>query len=334
MNFYYPQSLEALRQGIERTMDRGATAIRIGEMMDKHGSDDWLGPLMEELGPFVQLQIVDLASFLETAYNFYHFRSPPATFATLFFFASLFLISALTDSRFAMKVFWFIIGSAFFVCWPVSSVYPRYRLLVSPFKWILWDVPNHPEWCFQYLQQRAAIVKEAILNHDSDDGYEECDTDSFHSAQSTLSPEPRDILSFRCTYSNVPGRFIISTHGIRFTASTIAKSLLRESFNVSYADLVEMSKRQTPSSILSPLAKVTTGMDKLELRFRRNEGGAGMHAMGELEEAEIVTLENMKGRDNAFNAVIAFGGVRWQHLQQRSRKLKPEEKKGDSLTDK
>jgi len=39
-NYYYPTSLEVLREDIEHTIDRGATAFKIGELMDKHGSDD------------------------------------------------------------------------------------------------------------------------------------------------------------------------------------------------------------------------------------------------------------------------------------------------------
>ena len=54
LNYVYPSSLEELRQVIERTIDRGATAFKIGEMMDKHGSDDWLEPFLQELGPFIQ----------------------------------------------------------------------------------------------------------------------------------------------------------------------------------------------------------------------------------------------------------------------------------------
>lgn len=34
-NYYYPNPLEVLRKGIERTVGRGTTAFKIGEMMDK-----------------------------------------------------------------------------------------------------------------------------------------------------------------------------------------------------------------------------------------------------------------------------------------------------------
>lgn len=45
--------------------------------------------------------------------------------------------------KFCMKVFWFVAGCGFFGSWPISSRYPKYRLLVSPCKWLLWDIPTH-----------------------------------------------------------------------------------------------------------------------------------------------------------------------------------------------
>ncbi len=57
-------------------------------------------------------------------------------------------------------------------------------------------------------------------------------------------------------------------------------------------------------------------MDKLELSFQRVAGQAGAHIMGAKENAEVVLLENMRGRDKAFNEVVGFRGLRWQHLQQ------------------
>jgi hypothetical protein len=128
----------------------------------------------------------------------------------------------------------------------------------------------------------------------------------------------RDILSFGCTYLHTPGRFVISTYGIRFTSSI--GHIPYESFDKPFPSLVEMSKRQTRSSILSSLAKVTTGMDKLELRFRAEDGAPGASGMG--GEGQVVLLENMRGMDKAFNAVIGFSGSRWQHLQQRPGKKK------------
>ncbi|TVY81863.1 hypothetical protein LSUE1_G007993 [Lachnellula suecica] len=310
MNYYYPTSVSDLRASIERTIDRGATAFKMGELMDKHGSNDWLGPLLDQIGPHIQVQVADLANIFESVYNFYHFSSSPATIASLCLFGALFIISAFGDAKLALKLFWFIVGLVFFICWPISSRYPRYRLLVSPLKWALWDVPTHAEWCFQYLQKRSAIAREAILSKPSDDAYVrtgsadlDSDTDSFHSAQSIQLDEERDILSFGCTHLNVPGRFIISTTALRFVSSI---PLPYESFHEPFSSLLEMSKRRTHSSVLSPIAKVTTGMDKLELCFRILDTGSGKRA---------VVLENMGERDKAFNAVVGFSGLRWRHLQ-------------------
>jgi hypothetical protein len=332
MNYYYPRPLQELRAEIERTLDRGATAIKIGELMDRHGSDDWLGPLLDELGPYIQVQITDLASFLEVCSNFYYLRSPPETLASLCLFAALFLISALSDAKFALKFFWFILGIIFFACWPIASLYPRYRLLVSPFKLLFWQVPNHPEWCFQYLQERAGIATNAMLlsaAHDNTyvrsgeeppayDSDAEIDGEIFYMAlEDQNSSVERDILSFSCTYLHTPGRLIISTLGIRFTSS-IGHVLPYESFSKPFSEVVEMSKRQTRSSILSPLAKVTSGMDKMELIFTNENGVTGQLDRNKMVTTEVVLLENMRDRDKAFNAIIGFSGVRWQHLQKRS----------------
>jgi hypothetical protein len=330
MNYYYPTSLSDLRAAIERSIDRGATAFKVGELMDKHGSDDWLGPLLEELGPFIQVQIADFANMLETLYNFYHFRSPSATVASLCLFGTFFLLSAIGDAEFNMKVVWLIVGMSFFICWPIGSLYPRYRLLVSPFKWALWDVPTHAEWCFQYLQKRSAAARKAILDKPSDDTLVSTDADSeavdndsnsesFHSAESVLLDEEKDILSFGCTYLHVPGRFIISTTALRFVSSV---PLPYRPFHEPFSSLVEMSKRQTRSTILSPLAKITTGMDKLELWFTDEQGSVGMHGMGEKSNARMVVLENMRDRDKAFNAVVGFSGCKFQCLQKESTKKK------------
>ncbi len=50
---------------MDRTLERGDAAYKFGEMIDKHGREQWLGPLIDELGPYVQLQLNDLANLLE-----------------------------------------------------------------------------------------------------------------------------------------------------------------------------------------------------------------------------------------------------------------------------
>lgn len=49
-NYYHPTSAQEVRESIKRTMDQGSTASKVGELIGKHGSDEWLGPLMDEVG--------------------------------------------------------------------------------------------------------------------------------------------------------------------------------------------------------------------------------------------------------------------------------------------
>lgn len=47
-------------------------AYRLGELINKHGREDWLGPLIDEAGPMVQLQLGDLANLLEVFSKYVH----------------------------------------------------------------------------------------------------------------------------------------------------------------------------------------------------------------------------------------------------------------------
>ncbi|TGO63343.1 hypothetical protein BOTNAR_0101g00150 [Botryotinia narcissicola] len=337
-NYYYPSSVSALRDEFSRNIERGTKALKAGELMDQHGNKDWLGPLLDKLGPYLQLQIADLANLLEVYDSFIHFRRPQSTFHSLFLFSAVFLLSACASMQFTMKVFWFVVGLIFFGCWPISSLYPRYRLLVSPLKWAFWDIPTYPEWSLQYLQERGSFALKKINLHALQNS-----TDQFGSPEifvgpagdeenrpkaetmhfqalglGTMHEESKDLLSFRCTLHHVPGHLIVSTKTIRFEA-LLPNILPCESFNKPYSELIEMSKQQTKELLLAPLAKMTIGKDKLELKFR---GEAGGDVPGARQNGHVVALlENMRGRDKAFNSIVGFSGVRWQCLQKASGKV-------------
>lgn len=50
---------------MRKAVDSQGTASKLGELIDKHGRNDWLDPLIESLGPQIQLQLGDLANMLE-----------------------------------------------------------------------------------------------------------------------------------------------------------------------------------------------------------------------------------------------------------------------------
>ena len=53
MNRYYPTNVESLRASQRRAFDSSASASMFSELIDKHGRNDWLDPVMDHLGPYV-----------------------------------------------------------------------------------------------------------------------------------------------------------------------------------------------------------------------------------------------------------------------------------------
>ncbi|KAK0510724.1 hypothetical protein JMJ35_007156 [Cladonia borealis] len=326
-NRFAPTSVESLRESMQRALDSRNTATRFSELIDKHGRNDWLEPLMESLGPFAQLQLGDMANMLEVFENFYHWKFPRTTIASLTFFVSCFLVSVCTDMGFSMKVFWFIVGGAFFLCWPISSHYPKYRYLVSPFKWVLWDIPTHAEWSFQYLRRQAQITRERLIKERIEEGHfrelanpaldrytgrmtrtvpkirvenpeseiEDTDDDEgWDSASSTTSVlETSDIRAFRAHCSGTTGRFIIFSKGIRFVRSFPLPK--KELWRYDFLELAEMRKIEG-----STFSKLVSSPDQLEIK---------------LTDGTKLQIEGMKERDEAFNTIIGFSSLQWQSLQ-------------------
>ena len=57
MNRYHPSHVESLRESQRRAFDSSASANMFSELIDKHGRNDWLNPIMDSLGPYLQLQL-------------------------------------------------------------------------------------------------------------------------------------------------------------------------------------------------------------------------------------------------------------------------------------
>ena len=332
-NRSWSHSVQQVQAAAKRALDRESTAFQIGELIDRHGSEDWLDPLIQEVGPFVQLQLGDMANLLEVLQNFYAWTAPSKTAATLFFFTACLMTSLFADMEFCMKIVWFVAGNSFFLCWPVASRYPRYRLLVSPFKWVLWSIPTHSELSFQYLRNHAQLSREEMIKREVEATYDseitepllpsyagrfdmpdpgndvdgavmaepgsssEYDSDDdWHSVASVESPlSANDILSFRAHWKHITGRLCLSATGMRFMRNLPR----REMWNLPYAELQEMRKAG-----IEGRRKLTLGglFDSGVLEFQSSSG-------------EVLTLDPIKYRDEAFNCVIGFSGLQWQALQ-------------------
>ncbi|KAL9595959.1 MAG: hypothetical protein Q9219_006119 [cf. Caloplaca sp. 3 TL-2023] len=253
-----PFEIDSIRQQLERLVIASAP---------------WQEPLLEDLGPYMQLQLHDLANLLE-----------------------------------------------------VCAKCPKYRYLVSPIKWVLWDIPTDAEWSFQYLRKNAQTTREQAFKQYPDqinqDRNESSDTIRCRNLVqvvpdmnneggilqkhvevpcATAIPgvlNSLDIFAYRAYWQGVVGRFIIRTGGVRFVMS-VKRS---ESWRRSFPELAEMTKKE--GSLVSKLPGISPQV--LELRF--------------IDGCKFV-LEGMKDRDSAFNTIIGFSGLQWQSLQ-----AKPDDK--------
>lgn len=53
------------------------------------------------------------------------------------------LITALVPTWLLVKTITFAMGVSFFALYPIAVNFPEYRLLVSPTKRLLWNIPTH-----------------------------------------------------------------------------------------------------------------------------------------------------------------------------------------------
>ncbi|KAH8595895.1 hypothetical protein B0O99DRAFT_145229 [Bisporella sp. PMI_857] len=60
-----------------------------------------------------------------------------------------------TPTRILVRSSSFMFGFIFFGLFPIGSRYPKYRLLASPIKWLLWNIISHAEWSIISLQAEA-----------------------------------------------------------------------------------------------------------------------------------------------------------------------------------
>lgn len=61
----YPPTIEDIRREIKRSEDVGMTAMNITQLIEQHGSHGWTDALRQDLGPWLILQLEDLANVLE-----------------------------------------------------------------------------------------------------------------------------------------------------------------------------------------------------------------------------------------------------------------------------
>ena len=63
-------NVDGLREKVMRTEDTLTTALTLTEQIEKRGEQGWIEPLIEDMGPWMLLQLGDLANLLEVVLKY------------------------------------------------------------------------------------------------------------------------------------------------------------------------------------------------------------------------------------------------------------------------
>jgi len=159
-------SIEDLREDIKHTEDQHKTALSITEFIEKKGDEQWADSILQDLGPWLMVQLADAANFFETTRNFYEWRKPHRTGTVLAVLGAAILTTALVPLWLLVKCTTLGIGVTFFALFPLSANMPAYRLLVSPTKRLLWNIPTHAEWAITHIQAEGSRVETSATTTD------------------------------------------------------------------------------------------------------------------------------------------------------------------------
>jgi hypothetical protein len=300
-----PERMRLLQESYDRVSDEDATPNTFGEMISRHGSSDWLEPMLEHVGPIIQPQFKDLADWMEVFINFYEWKTPRATAAILFVIGCAIAMATFLTTELNSRILTLIAIFGFFTDRPITSRFPNYHRVIAPMHWIFWDIPTHIETSFKYLQKQAEDMRNAALEADrsSPDEVPASKTEQAVNGQASSLlptsikdklPKPSDtnssdIFATSCTWNTITGHIIITFTTIRFTRHFPKKEL----WNRPFTSLLEIKKGNGQTSII----KKTQNF--LELTFK---------------DGSVETLEQLKKKDEVFNVAVAFSGLTWQQI--------------------
>lgn len=299
-NWFYPTSIESVRKAMARGIDRERKAQAWGELIEKHGKSDWVEPLITDMGPLIQMQLGDLTNFIEVMINFYRWERPSKTAATLFYYFCCLLITLLADTRFCVRLVWWIIGAGFFFCWPLATRFPQYRILLDPVRWVFWDIPTHAELGFIQLQEKAILRDAKDLDEAMAVGYDEPASDSdYHSADEDLSISPvGKEIAIRAYNGKHRGHLTLGRDSLTFSSAT------GPTVTTTLVNITEMRKIPIEGKA-ERLLTFQSQTESLEFDFRPNDSS---------ETETLSILVRRSDQHRIFNHILAWSGLKWQSL--------------------
>lgn len=310
---FQPTSVERVRASVARAVDRETKVQAWGELIKRHGNQDWIEPLLDQLGPMIQLQLGDLTDLMEVLINFHRHERPRKTLASLFFFTCCLIITLLADMAFCVKVVWFIIGCGFFFTSPIATRYPRYRLLLS-WRWIFWDIPTHAELAMLQLQEKAVIRDADLKEFEYEQGESEDEDRRNDKPAAANDEESHGFKVHHDLYG--PGKLIISRSGIGFEGSRDSSPTIYHPFST-LDEILKLDLKSSESTLHNIRKLGTRAAEHIQFKFIPSPSDpANLDGATNTDPVTVLTfLLHPADRERSFNLVIAWSGLRWQSLQ-------------------
>lgn len=70
--------MKALREDIKHRENVHVTALSLNEFIEKKGEENWVDEILQDLGPWLMVQLSDLANFFESIRKFANLSSKSA----------------------------------------------------------------------------------------------------------------------------------------------------------------------------------------------------------------------------------------------------------------
>ncbi|KAF2794867.1 hypothetical protein K505DRAFT_407283 [Melanomma pulvis-pyrius CBS 109.77] len=290
---FHGNTLKNLREDVKRTENVHMTALTLTEFIEKKGDELWADELLEGLGPWLMVQLCDMANFFEVMRNFYEWRRPSRTIVTLGLIVLAIIGTAITPVWLLVKCATLSAGITFFGLFPIASNFPEYRLLASPVKRIFWNIPTHAQWSIQSIQAEGTRYQSEHSPPLPPSLH--IKTSPYVTNISREVSEPHDHGSYTAHHSGSKGQLIISTTSIRFESRSLTQTM-KIHFTLLFSQIQNLEKVDRIVSKNMPKPKLDTGKDLKIV----SQGGAKY------------LVENVDQRDQVFSQVLGFSNAAWQ----------------------
>lgn len=174
-------------------------------------------------------------------------------------------------------------GISFFGLFPIAVNFPEYRLLVSPTKRLLWNIPTHAEWAIKYIQAEGTRVEASAEPAPS----------ALPIKKDRSSAKAEDYGFYNAHHDKSSGHLVVSTTSVRF----VTKHPHAVNFTLPYDQINKIEKQDR--IVAKSLSGKMTGDSGKDLRLVSKAG-------------QEWVLKNVELRNEAFSQIVGFSKTTWQ----------------------